>query len=204
MAAEDGGFCPLSQRPPLHRDPISTDTPRQRPLQTETPGRNMGPGSQTGSDIIQSPPHEQNDWQTGIKALPCHKLRLQVVITGVTPSLARYYTTTQTISSMTITHVQMQTLAPFLYTSWVVLNDVLRTRGACTKRYSTYVYPYVLENGGVSERYTGMNFLSCRLLNTTEYNLWDCGWKNGTIAIILWFIRSHKIVCVFKYYDEIN
>ena len=26
-------------------------------------------------------------------------------------------------------------------------------------------------------------------------NIWDCGWKNGTIAIILRFIRSPKIVC---------
>ena len=27
----------------------------------DPPGRNMGPGSQTGSDIIQRPPSEQND-----------------------------------------------------------------------------------------------------------------------------------------------
>ena len=43
----------LPDKAPLDRDP-----PRQRPLQTETPldrpsGRNRGPGSQTGSDIIQ-------------------------------------------------------------------------------------------------------------------------------------------------------
>ena len=51
-------------RDPLDRDPhgqrhfwietlLDRDLLGQRPSWTETPGRNMGPGSQTGSEIIQ-------------------------------------------------------------------------------------------------------------------------------------------------------
>ena len=40
--------------------------------------RNMGPGSQTGSDIIQRTP-VKNDWHTLLKTLPCPKLRLWAV-----------------------------------------------------------------------------------------------------------------------------
>ena len=43
------------------------------------PRRNMGPGTQTGSDIIQRPPCEQNYWQTDVKTLPCPKLHLRAV-----------------------------------------------------------------------------------------------------------------------------
>ena len=39
----------------------------------DSPKRNMGPGSQTGSDIIQGPfSCEQNDYQTGVKTLLSH------------------------------------------------------------------------------------------------------------------------------------
>ena len=87
------------QRPPLDRDPSEpeprwTETPRKETPWTETtweettkkehgtrdrdtPKRNIGPGSQTGSDIIQKPPVDR---QTSVKTLPCPKLSLQVVI----------------------------------------------------------------------------------------------------------------------------
>ena len=45
--------------------------------ETETPRRNMGPGSQTESDIIETPPVDR---QTPAKTLPYPKLRLWVVI----------------------------------------------------------------------------------------------------------------------------
>ena len=64
-----GVFVGPGQRPP-DRDPPDRDPPGQRPYPwTETPppevtwdqaqrplGWNMGPGSQTGSDLIQRPP----------------------------------------------------------------------------------------------------------------------------------------------------
>ena len=58
---------PLDRTPsPMDRDPLDRDPPGQSPLDREPleetwdqrqrpPGRNMGPGSQTGSDIIQRP-----------------------------------------------------------------------------------------------------------------------------------------------------
>ena len=47
---------------------------------TEAPRRNMAPGSQTGSDREPLPPnHHPVDRQTGVKTLPCHKLRLHAV-----------------------------------------------------------------------------------------------------------------------------
>ena len=39
----------------------------------------------TGSDII-NPPCEQNDWQTGVKTLPCPKLHLRAVISPPPPT----------------------------------------------------------------------------------------------------------------------
>ena len=77
-------------RDPLDRDPW-TETPRKRPPQTESPHKEHGPrdgdplegtwdqASRTGSDIIQKPPCEQNDWQIGVKTLPFPKLRLRAV-----------------------------------------------------------------------------------------------------------------------------
>ena len=62
---------------PLDRDP-QTETP-----QAETPlWRNIGPGSQTGSNNhTETPtPCGQNDWHTPVKILPCPKLRLRAVI----------------------------------------------------------------------------------------------------------------------------
>ena len=58
-----------------------TDTPwAKTPLDRDPSKRNMGPGSQTGSDIIQRPPHLWTEWQTHVKTLPCPKLRLRAVI----------------------------------------------------------------------------------------------------------------------------
>ena len=54
FTVQEGGLCPGDTDPTGHR----------------LPWRNMGPDSQTGSDIIQRPPCEQNDWQTGVKTLP--------------------------------------------------------------------------------------------------------------------------------------
>ena len=92
------GQRPHRQRHPGQRPP-DRDPPTQRPLDRDPwietpmegtwdqgqrpPRRNMGPGSKTGSDIIQRfpPPPEQNDWHMLLKTLPCPKLRLFAVIT---------------------------------------------------------------------------------------------------------------------------
>ena len=81
----------------LYRDPLDRDPPGQRPPWTETPldkdphpGRNMGPGtenllrrnigpsSQTESDIIQRPSPDV-DRQTPVEILPCPKLYLRAL-----------------------------------------------------------------------------------------------------------------------------
>ena len=62
----------LGQDSELDRDSPDRDIPGQRP-----PRRNMEPGSQTGSDIIQRP---SPCGQTGVKTLLCSKLRLRSVI----------------------------------------------------------------------------------------------------------------------------
>ena len=51
-----------------------TETPQTETLWTENPGRNMGPGNQTGSDIIQRPPCGQTDT---CETLPCPQLCLR-------------------------------------------------------------------------------------------------------------------------------
>ena len=52
----------LSERDPLDRDPLDRDPlDGTWDLRQRAPRRNMGPGSQTGSQIIQRPPCEQND-----------------------------------------------------------------------------------------------------------------------------------------------
>ena len=43
------------------RDPPRQKSPEQIPLDRDPPRRSMGPGSQTGSDIIQRPPCEQTN-----------------------------------------------------------------------------------------------------------------------------------------------
>ena len=69
----DGGV--FLQRPPLDRDlPEGTWDQWQRP-----PRRNMTPGSQTISDIIQTHTpslHEHNNWHTPVKTLPYPKRHL--------------------------------------------------------------------------------------------------------------------------------
>ena len=97
-----GLLIPLDRDPqaetPVSREPSPEGTcdQRQRP-----PRRKMGPGSQTGSDIIQRLPTV--DRQTPVKTLPCQKLRLWAVIISSTISdnkqiymarLRRYLTTT--------------------------------------------------------------------------------------------------------------
>ena len=50
-------------------------------MRADPPGRNMGPGSQTGSDIIQRPPvNRMTDTCMLLKILPCPKLHLRAVL----------------------------------------------------------------------------------------------------------------------------
>ena len=80
---------PVGCIPPADRDTPPPSPNGQRPWEGTwnqaqnpiLPRRNMGPGSQTGSDIILRPhPCEQNDWNTPVKILPCPRLRLREVI----------------------------------------------------------------------------------------------------------------------------
>ena len=59
---------------PLDTDPLDIDPPEGRWDQTETPRRNIGPGSQTGCDIIQRPP-----WTDTCKNITFPKLCLRTV-----------------------------------------------------------------------------------------------------------------------------
>ena len=90
-----GDLCPgesLSGRPPGRNMGLEAETPRKKhgtrdrgpqkkhvTRDRDPPRRNMGPGNQTGSDIIQRPHPLLTEWQMRVKTLPCPKLRLRAV-----------------------------------------------------------------------------------------------------------------------------
>ena len=62
----------LPNRDPPDRDPLDGDPPRQRPPRQRPPWTETPSGHVTcGACWDRDPPYEQNDWQTGIKTLPC-------------------------------------------------------------------------------------------------------------------------------------
>ena len=86
VSVQERGLCPgegfLSRRVSVNKTLPWTETPWKEhgTKDRNPPGRNMGSGSQTGSNIIHRPlsPCEQNDCQTGVKTLPCPKLHLRL------------------------------------------------------------------------------------------------------------------------------
>ena len=82
LSCFSGSRASANHQPPL-ADPLEADTPPpegtwgkgQRPLTI-----NMGPGSQTGSDIHHTEPPAPVDRKIPVKTLSCLKLRMQAVM----------------------------------------------------------------------------------------------------------------------------
>ena len=94
-SSPSGSLCPGRTEPPPpaetplpgHRLPsLDRDTPDREPPGQRPPRRSMGPGSQTGSDIIQRP--QRTEWHTLLQILPCPRLHLWVVIIQYQPEFS--------------------------------------------------------------------------------------------------------------------